>query len=164
MACSGDLDLLDDLFQGKPGIEQLLGVAVLICDREDLGDEVSRLQARDDFNKAAKQELATEVLRLRAEMELDEIDTHKRLSAANSALCAALQQNADLAAEMDRLLVAPPRKGENRPNRPKLTPGDVITIRNWHALGRTTKNLAEQYRVHPSTISRIVNGKAYSHG
>jgi DNA-binding transcriptional ArsR family regulator len=53
-------------------------------------------------------------------------------------------------------------KGPGRPNRRKLNSYSAGLICGYHENGATVTELALAYDVHPSTISRIVNGKAYA--
>lgn len=53
-------------------------------------------------------------------------------------------------------------KGPNRPNRRKLSDWEAGQVRDYaRRTGSTVKAIAERWGVHSSTISRILNGKAY---
>lgn len=48
--------------------------------------------------------------------------------------------------------------GSSRPNRPKLTPREVHSIRAAYIGGMKQSDLAKSYEVNPATISRLVRG------
>ena len=53
-------------------------------------------------------------------------------------------------------------RGSHRPTA-KLTESDVIRIRSLYAGSRRIKLIAKHFSVHPTTISRILQGKAWKH-
>jgi hypothetical protein len=52
------------------------------------------------------------------------------------------------------------KKGENHPMR-KLTYSETLDIKKRHRLGLTYKQLAQEYKVHWSTIGRIINNQLW---
>lgn len=55
--------------------------------------------------------------------------------------------------------------GRHRPpsnGHPKLTPHDVVFIKEWIKGGGTSTELVKTYGVHKSTISRIVRGQLWA--
>lgn len=86
-----------------------------------------------------------------------------RLSSQNQALTKKLNYVYDVLEKSIPVLEEniQPAKGPDRPNRQKLTDQEVKDIRAAHRSGVKQKDLAENYGVARSTISRIVKGVYY---
>ncbi|AHB31906.1 helix-turn-helix DNA-binding domain protein [Mycobacterium phage Archetta] len=55
-------------------------------------------------------------------------------------------------------------EAEGKASRPKLSPGEVSSIRELYRAGLSQKAIADTYDVNPATVSRIVRGIYHAKG
>lgn len=138
------------------------GIAGIIDATEFLGGAVKALRQERDDALAAATHYGAEVESLRAELA-EAVESRAayreeaRIAIAKNK--AAAQVFGGALASVDHFTNV---KGPNRPNRRKLSDWEAGQVRDYaRRTGSTVKAIAERWGVHSSTISRILNGKAY---
>lgn len=162
---------MDSITSENPVLGCLLSeLAAVFQERDDFRDEVERLTAEHGELNNLRNEVGSYAERvLDQDEEIDRLqvqyaetcevayDRNQRVQALES-LVAQLTGELDTAKRVFDESFVHGDTGPTRSNRPKLTSADVGGIRSMVQLGSALKSAARVYGVHPSTVSRIVNG------
>lgn len=150
----GDRDeVLWGIASGASGVvdsmEHLLhGVKLLRAERDDAVEAAHFNSVRASDLELRLDQAEETRLRLVAELE-----TERRKNAAAAEVFGGALTSVDHFTNV---------KGPNRPNRPKLSDWEANIVRDYaKRTGAKVSDIARRWGVHSSTISRILNGKAY---
>jgi hypothetical protein len=141
----------------------LTELSVVFQERDDFRDEVERLTSEQGELAGLRNEVGAYANRL-----LDQDSEIARLQEQYAETAEETYQRGKLISRLREELAAAKRvfgdafghgeTGPTRKNRPKLTPAQAGGIRSMVRNGSERKHVAWVYGVHPTTVTRIVNG------